>query len=833
MSDVATVEFAGVSSAVELPAVVVVPGLDAYDLDVQSGTFTGTKAEWLQQRLESATALQDAAEAASDAATATGQDRTAVASDKSAAQTARQASQDWAEKPTAPVSGSKSAKTWAGEAGTSAGLAVGALTDATTMAGVATDKAGIATTKANDAASQAGVATTQAGIASAQRALGEAARGGSEAARDAAQTYANTTFTNAQLYTTETAGRDAVADGAQFSWLSADGRFVNRSQRASSSASTLITSYPTAVFLSFIALTDGADGLVLRDNIGRWIAQLSDGAGNAVFKSVVEAEAKTRFQSFGTEALGRASVQSGGRFLIEGSGKAAFRLYQKLSTSTSTLVRELADAAAFANIDLDVSLPGLTLKDAMGRWLARLDGQGNLTVRSVTQTNPVSGAGGDFSAEEVLSFNARTLALTASRRARAAVQSAAPVWDWNLFVSDGQSLSLGSQGFPALTKDTAGGGEIDAALGLLMLGDGLRPLPSNFGYVPMGSAVLNPLKATNQDAANGTIISDATIAAMDPNAGGVYGESPLFAALVTARRLELAHKGILTPTNKWIGAATGRGGTGAAQFSKATNTWYQRWPSLFTQIKALADAAGKTVGLAGIIRDQGQDDVSTVSKADWKAIVSQYYDDIYADAQAILGAQPRPPVYILETGGTNWATDSQNIQMAQVELAQERPDMFMVGATSQYPDKSGHLTANGYRWAGCVAGKAIFDTSIRRLNRKPVEAIQAGYRGKTLLIGYHTENPPLAWRNAWVILAEAMRANKGFYLSDDNGTLPINSVELPANTDAVVKITFTRAVVGTLRVTQGRKTGDDGVVNLADSDPTVLPLSYVYQSTLR
>ena len=73
-----------------------------------------------------------------------------------------------------------------------------------------------------------------------------------EAARDAA-------FVNANVFATEAAGRAAVANGQQFQVVSADGLSILRYRRDSSSASTLMATYPSKAGVDSLGVEDVAN----------------------------------------------------------------------------------------------------------------------------------------------------------------------------------------------------------------------------------------------------------------------------------------------------------------------------------------------------------------------------------------------------------------------------------------------------------------------------------------------------------------------------------------------------------------------------------------------
>ncbi|MHA8152173.1 hypothetical protein ACYA89_18330, partial [Klebsiella pneumoniae] len=119
--------------------------------------------------------------------------------------------------------------------------------------------------------------------------------------------------------------------------------------------------------------------------------------------------------------------------------------------------KRIITEAFSAEYDPDVS--GLVFRDSVGFVLLNLNGeQGN-------QDN--SGA------DDISRRNAANLAVAAAMRDEINTRIARPVYDYNILITDGQSLSDGNEGWAALSKD------IRATLNINMLGDSVRPKNEN------------------------------------------------------------------------------------------------------------------------------------------------------------------------------------------------------------------------------------------------------------------------------------------------------------------------------------------------------------------
>ncbi|HIG9902177.1 TPA: hypothetical protein ACYEUK_005065, partial [Klebsiella pneumoniae] len=87
-----------------------------------------------------------------------------------------------------------------------------------------------------------------------------------------------------------------------------------------------------------------------------------------------------------------------------------------------------------------------------------------------------------------------------------------PVFDYNLVITDGQSLSTGTEGWAALSTVAF------EAENLLMFGDSVRPstdrATGGSTWNPLGGAALKPLKAVTQSIGGGSVLTDAEVSAL-------------------------------------------------------------------------------------------------------------------------------------------------------------------------------------------------------------------------------------------------------------------------------------------------------------------------------
>ncbi|MEJ7933654.1 hypothetical protein WG907_05185 [Sphingobium sp. AN558] len=429
-------------------------------------------------------------------------------------------------------------------------------------------------------------------------------------------------------------------------------------------------------------------------------------------------------------------------------------------------------------------------------------------------------------------MNARALGTAALRRNIDTLELAQPTADWNIVLSYGQSISTGWEGWPALTTTAA-----TSPIGLYMLGDSDHPQGEDAtSWVPFGTAQLNPLKATVWKA--GALLNAAAQAALAPG-DTALGETPGIAATIVARQMWLQQmSGIEGGGRRWIHAACGVGGRTIEQLSYgAAPHYFNRLIDYVTRIKALADAQGKTVRIVGFLFLQGEyNAVPGFGGATDRAANLAKRQQLRADVQqyvcSIIGQTARPAWIEYQVAGS-YVSDAHGfgVQMAELDfLEQNRTSVFGSQPHFAVTDKGGHLDPNGYRWLGCMMGRALGTALTRGKAYWPLTPFEAVRHGREVVISHLVPAPPLQWKGVWRWTGAAQDkvvfANKGFALLDAAGAVPIASVRLLQ--DSLVQIVAARSLVGAVQARLGGAATYDGNHNLFDSDPAVMPLNYEY-----
>ncbi|EPK8426884.1 hypothetical protein PQD99_005666, partial [Klebsiella pneumoniae] len=190
--------------------------------------------------------------------------------------------------------------------------------------------------------------------------------------------------------------------------------------------------------------------------------------------------------------------------------------------------------------------------------------------------------------DDISRRNAANLAAAAAARDEINTRIARPVYDYNILITDGQSLSNGNEGWAALSKD------IRATLNINMLGDSVRPKNENGStFTPLNGAEIRPARAVVQDLIappdGGNLMTDEAVAAL-PRGANNFGETVDIGAMWMWREMQLQFRGLATDERKIVAVNCGVGGQIIEHLSKG-HSWgfYNRIISAVTQIKAIAD----------------------------------------------------------------------------------------------------------------------------------------------------------------------------------------------------------------------------------------------------
>ncbi|EOE0727688.1 hypothetical protein ACJ8V7_001336 [Klebsiella pneumoniae] len=538
---------------------------------------------------------------------------------------------------------------------------------------------------------------------------------------------------------------------------------------------------PTGIELEGYSLTVSDDNGIYIENILGQRVVLVDEYGNVAPRSLRAA----RDGSFGTDA---AMVSGNGLNFNSGGSR------------------------------IDITGPEfLKVSDFLGRSKTIIDASGNLVG---------GGSGGGITLQDRINIlNAENLNYYSKVRSRYNADIERLVFALSMIIWYGQSLSTNQEGYPALSKTPY------SNLGNLMLGNSPRPnTRTGAGFTPVGSAILNPLKAVVQSGDGSYVMSDADVAAL-PAGSGNEGEGAV-AAVNMLRTLFLRQAALLTdPSRLLVLASCGVNGRTVEALSKGADPeLYNRIREAVSKIKAIADGESKTFGIGAFCFLQGEWNYNPgyggdYTREGYKAKVRQLYSDVIAD---FCSGQRPPAMFTYQTGGT-YTIDTYElaIGMAQLDMATEGGNIYGVCPSYPFPNKdSGHLTSNGYRWMDMFFGKVMFRVLVLGEGWEPLHCTGVEVQDDYALLNYAVPYPPLQWGTPYDGRTAKTYADKGYRATDANGALDITAAEIVA--DTVVKLTFSRRVSGKIKIWYADKTSHNGNGCLKDSDPFLATENYVY-----
>lgn len=406
-----------------------------------------------------------------------------------------------------------------------------------------------------------------------------------------------------------------------------------------------------------------------------------------------------------------------------------------------------------------------------------------------------------------------------------------PVFDYNIVITYGQSLSTASEGWPALSKTAIEPSNV------LMFGQAVRSLDYEAAeWRPVGSETLTGLKAVVQKRGqtDAVILTDSEVAAL-PAGDQNYGESFDIGATNFWRKMQNDYFGVASnPSKKIIVLNCGVEGRTIQQLSKDAS------PNLFSRMTIAANKVktyiasinpNATVGLVAVLHAQGEYDyVTNTSKATFLSLTKQLRADIIADLAFSIFNQNKPPAFITYQTCAQWSDDSTNLAVAnaQIEMSDTVSGCFLAAPDYHVTDKGGHLDSNGYRWLGMHFGQVLHRVLDRGLQWKPLKPLTAIRNGKEIYINFHVPKPPLQFKSIYEILIKKDFANKGFRLTKDGSEISISTVEIVGN--CTVKITASTDIPEGAIIWYAPKTTYNGAGNLCDSDATIAAYNYEYQA---
>ncbi|CAI2109462.1 Uncharacterised protein [Serratia marcescens] len=392
------------------------------------------------------------------------------------------------------------------------------------------------------------------------------------------------------------------------------------------------------------------------------------------------------------------------------------------------------------------------------------------------------------------------------------------------FILYGQSLQNGTEGWPAIS--------IFQPFDNLMFGQSVMPAsPTEATFTPRGGATLNSLVATCCDA-SGNSLTPEQVSALAPGTIA-YGETPGESAINALRRRFIDYLVQSTDQNrKFVASAAGVGGRTAAQLSKgASPNLYQRYLDAMSGVSTIASTDSKSYQVGGFIYIQGENDYPSNTKDIYKGTTNTILSNMQADRIMPSGETRKSGIFMVQTGASFTVdTHDMAIGMAQIEISNERDDVYLVGGYYPYTDKNGHLDSNGYRWLGEKIAEIMFKVIVLREDWKPIQPLKAVYRNTDVLIAKHVPVPPLQSAEPYVINTATNYTDLGFTAIDRvsgvDTPISINSVQVSGL--STIHISLARSPVGELIIRYADKTYHNGNGMICDSSNGLSLNKYTY-----
>lgn len=414
-----------------------------------------------------------------------------------------------------------------------------------------------------------------------------------------------------------------------------------------------------------------------------------------------------------------------------------------------------------------------------------------------------------------------------------ALPSGAFAKDIQQFIINGQSLSTGHQSWPVVSVENIPGNYMMGGEIWVNAGTGY-----DHGYDGNHSWTINPLVGTMSHA----------FKEFDNNSrnGGAIAECPLLGAVNHMQLTFLKGQDLLA-------TSVGVSGASVEELSKecTQRKFYSQFvESLDHAVEETKKAGYDAITCPAIFWMQGEfnyivkgehcglnagEDNCTDAKT-YKAFMVKLKNNMQQDIMAKYG-QSKAPVWITYQVGAQYVRDKVSIGMAQLQAANEYDDIIMAGSPYPYPDRGGHLDANGYRWFGEMLAKAYYKSQVLGEKVIPLQPkkITREDGGKTIRVKYYVPVGPMVFDTD--ILPKIKNYGFNVYHNGYGGGARQNIKSITIEGDDVV-MKFDNALTGKVVVTYADpetriENQPDGLNhlqghgNLRDSDPYESALTYI------
>src|SRR6516162_9536325 len=340
-------------------------------------------------------------------------------------------------------------------------------------------------------------------------------------------------------------------------------------------------------------------------------------------------------------------------------------------------------------------------------------------------------------------------------------------WDWSGVIGTGQSLAVGEQGRPVLSRTQL---YHNLKLSTDLLPWPIDPNDTNLAMVPL----VEPI---------GRYSTNYPSSWPD----NIAGETPHSAMANQISALVRAASG-----RDFIGVHSEVGENGQCMIYLKKNADHvgvngRSYEAAMIETKAitrLARAAGKTYGVGAITVTHGECDAGNQN---YENDLYQLWSDYNTDISAITGQKQKVQMIVSQQNSCN---DYSPSTLAQWKAGVDHPaDIVCSGPKYQYPSAEGvHLTANGYRQLGEKYGQIYYERVILGKNWRPLEPAVLERKGAVITIHFHVPAPPLVWDTNFAKPDQSIvgwKNGKGFEVKTSGGE-KVSIVSVAISGDAVV-----------------------------------------------
>jgi autotransporter-associated beta strand protein len=347
-------------------------------------------------------------------------------------------------------------------------------------------------------------------------------------------------------------------------------------------------------------------------------------------------------------------------------------------------------------------------------------------------------------------------------------------------LSTGQSLSIGSNGAPALTTVQ----------------------PYNNRMLASGNGSLIPL--------------------VEPGPGGTDLAETMGSAMANHLRF------LAGSEYRSVVTMHGVGGTAYSGLKKGT-TPYSNGQNQQSAAFNLAQAENRAYLVQAVTTVHGEnDEADHVSAVDYAGFLEEWQADYEADAKALTGQSGVIPLFTCQMSSwMRYYSKNPTTALGQLKAARENPTKIFLVTPKYIFDYADfvHIKNHGYRRLGEYYGKVMKKVLVDRQPWLPLSPTAITRNGKTITARFHVPVPPLKFDTSAVLETPHF----GFEYHDSVSSARIRSVRISGPDTVTIQLdqvptgadgTLAYAFTGDPYTAAGRYNSTAARGNLRDSDPT-------------